>query len=176
MATDVMATARWWSRHGAWTTNALTEGALTAAASMVGINGGHQRHAWHAVGAQTSDDEIQQGNEAKADDLGVCERMQAAGSPHVGEATVFVSWFLGTPIETLLDALSQFVAQDDLDPDTTFFWVCDYVIRQTDVKTDLAHLSDCVAAIGHTVLLLEPWDKPTARGAAPCGRSPRRSR
>ena len=72
-------------------------------------------------------------NEAKADRLGVCERLKAAGSPHVGEATVFVSWFLGTSIATLLDALGQFLKQHGLDPSTTFFWVCDYVIRQTDV-------------------------------------------
>jgi len=99
-------------------------------------------------------------NQAKADNLGVCERLQAAGSPHVGEANVFVSWFLGTPIATLLDALNQFVAQHGLDPTRTFFWVCDYVIRQTDVAADLVHLGKCVAAIGHTVLLLEPWDAP----------------
>ena len=38
-------------------------------------------------------------NQAKADNLGVCERLQAAGSPHVGQANVFVScWFLGTRI------------------------------------------------------------------------------
>ena len=107
-------------------------------------------------------------NEAKADDLGVCERLQAAGSPHVGEATVFVSWFLGTSIATLLDALGQFLKQHDLDPSTTFFWVCDYVIRQTDVGADLKYLGDCVAAIGHTALLLEPWDKPTALGRSYC--------
>ena len=41
--------------------------------------------------------------------------------------------------------------------ENTFFWVCDYVIRQTDVKTDLARLGDCVSAVGHTVLLMEPW-------------------
>ena len=107
-------------------------------------------------------------NEAKADRLGVCERLQAAGSPHVGEATVFVSWFLGTSIATLLDALGQFLKQHGLEPSTTFFWVCDYVIRQTDVGADLKYLGDCVAAIGHTALLLEPWDKPTALGRSYC--------
>ena len=101
---------------------------------------------------------------AEADRLGLCERLRKAGSKHVGEATVFVSWHLGTPLETLHDALGQFIARHRLDPSRTFFWVCDYVIRQTDVTGDLAYLGDCVAAIGHTALSLNPWDKPTALG------------
>ena len=82
--------------------------------------------------------------------LAVCERLQKEGSPHVGEATVFVSWFLDTPIATLLDALANFLEQKGLREEDTFFWVCDYVIRQTDVKADLARLGDCVSAVGHT--------------------------
>jgi hypothetical protein len=46
--------------------------------------------------------------------------------------------------------------------------VCDNVIRQTDVKTDLVHLGDCVSAIGHTVLLLEPWNDPQPLKRAYC--------
>ena len=45
------------------------------------------------------------------DELTVCERLKAQGSPHVGEATVFVSWFLDTPIATLLDALANFLKE-----------------------------------------------------------------
>ena len=67
----------------------------------------------------------------------MCEGCSTPGSPHVGVATVFISWFLGTSIATLLDALGQFLKQHGLDPSTTFFWVCDYVIRQTDVGADL---------------------------------------
>ena len=63
------------------------------------------------------------------DKLAVCERLQKEGSPHVGEATVFVSWFLDTPIATLLDALGHFLKQKGLKEEDTFFWVCDYVIR-----------------------------------------------
>ena len=44
------------------------------------------------------------------DQLTVCERLQRDKSPHVGEATVFVSWFLDTKIATLLDALAHFLA------------------------------------------------------------------
>ena len=50
----------------------------------------------------------------------------------------------------------------------TFFWVCDFVIRQTDVKSDLEQLGDCVASCGHTVLLLEPWHKPEPLERAYC--------
>ena len=46
--------------------------------------------------------------------------------------------------------------------------MCDYVIRQTDVTGDLDYLGDCVAAIGHTALSLNPWDKPTALGRSYC--------
>jgi hypothetical protein len=86
----------------------------------------------------------------------------------VGEATVFVSWFLDTKIATLLDALAHFLEQKGLSEAETFFWVCDNVIRQTDVKPDLTHLGDCVSAIGHTVLLLEPWNDPQPLKRAYC--------
>jgi hypothetical protein len=52
--------------------------------------------------------------------------------------------------------------------ENTFFWVCDYVIRQTDVKADLAWLGDCVEAVGHTVLLMEPWHAPDPLTRAYC--------
>jgi hypothetical protein len=45
----------------------------------------------------------------EGDQLTVCERLQRDKSPHVGEATVFVSWFLDTKIATLLDALAHFL-------------------------------------------------------------------
>ena len=45
----------------------------------------------------------------REDTLTVCERLQAQGSPHVGKANVFVSWFLDTPTATLLDALANFL-------------------------------------------------------------------
>ena len=104
----------------------------------------------------------------KEDKLAVCERLQKQGSPHVGEATVFVSWFLNTPIATLLDALANFLEQKGLREDDTFFWVCDYVIRQTDVDPDLALLGECVSALGHTVLLMEPWHAPKPLKRAYC--------
>ena len=103
--------------------------------------------------------------EAKAgqpqgDGLAVCERLLQQVSPHVSEATVFVSRSLAAPIETLLDALANFLKEKRLREEETYFWVSDYVIRQADVKTDLALLGECVSAVGHTVLLMEPWDAP----------------
>ena len=104
----------------------------------------------------------------EGDKLAVCERLQKQGSPHVGEATVFVSWFLNTTITTLLDALANFLEQQGLREEDTYFWVCDYVIRQTDVKADLAWLGECVSAVGHTVLLMEPWNDPLPLKRAYC--------
>ena len=104
----------------------------------------------------------------KKDKLTVCQRLQSQKSPHVGKATVFVSWFLETRIDTLLDALACFIKQKGLREEDTFFWVCDYVIRQTDVKTDLESLGDCVSALGHTVLLMEPWHAPAPLKRAYC--------
>eukprot|EP00964_Phaeocystis_antarctica_P047938 scaffold27760_cov57-Phaeocystis_antarctica.AAC.2 len=83
----------------------------------------------------------------KEDTLTVCERLKAQGSPHVGEANVF---------------------EKGLREEDTFFWVCDYVIRQTNVGPDLELLGDCVSAIGHTVLLLEPWNDPQTLKRAYC--------
>jgi tetratricopeptide (TPR) repeat protein len=102
------------------------------------------------------------------DGLAVCERLQKQGSPHVGEATHFVSWSLATPIATLLDALANFLERQGLREEDTFFWVCDYVVRQTDVVPDLALLGDCVSAVGHTVLLMEPWHAPAPLQRAYC--------
>ena len=98
------------------------------------------------------------------DRLAVCERLRKQGSPHVGEATVFVSWFLATPLTTLVDALREFLRKKQLPPDTKF-WVCDIVIRQATRQlaaedNNVKRLGDCVSAVGHTVLLLEPWDAP----------------
>ena len=102
------------------------------------------------------------------DKLTVCQRLQNEKSPHVGQANVFVSWFLETPIETLLDALCCFIKQNGLREENTYFWVCDYVIRQKEVKEDLVSLGECVRAIGHTVLMMEPWHAPKPLKRAYC--------
>ena len=91
----------------------------------------------------------------------------------MGVATVFVSWFLETPLATLVDALRQYLRlHPELPPDTKF-WVCDFVIRQStrqlDVTmNDVKRLGDCVRAVGHTVLLMEPWYDPSPLRRAYC--------
>ena len=78
------------------------------------------------------------------------ERLRQQGSPHVGEATVFVSRSLAAPIKSLLDALANFLKEKRLREKDTYFWVSDYVIRHTDVNVDLARLGECVSAVvGH---------------------------
>ena len=107
---------------------------------------------------------------SSTDSRSLCERLQEQHSPHVGEASIFVSWPLSTAMATLVDALSVFLRQHELPEDTTFFWVCDYVIRQgaTTLRADLDRLGDCVEAIGHTCLLLEPWHAPEPLKRAYC--------
>ena len=97
----------------------------------------------------------------KEDGLSTCERMHQQGAAGVGVANVFVSWYLQTSLNTLLDAVRQYLSQHpELPRDATRFWVCDFAIRQANASADVARLGDCVRAIGHTVLLMEPWDNP----------------
>ena len=87
--------------------------------------------------------------------------LQRRGSPHVGIATVFMSWALSAHVRTLIDAMHQYLARHPELPRATKFWVCDFVVRQG--RGDLANLTDfanCVSVVGHTVLLLEPWHNP----------------
>jgi len=95
--------------------------------------------------------------QSEKDKLAYCERERNNDSCHVGEATVFVSWFLQTPLVTLISALEEYLKQEKL-PQDTKFWVCDFCIRQQLAKEDLKRLGDCVCAIGQTVLLMEPWE------------------
>ena len=49
-----------------------------------------------------------------------CEALYERSDPGVGVATVFVSWFLETPLATLVDALRQYLRlHPELPPDTT---------------------------------------------------------
>ena len=102
-----------------------------------------------------------------------CERMLARGETGVGIATVFVSWFLATPLKTLVDALRQYLAQHPKLPLDTKFWICDFAIRQSTRKldatqNDVKKLGECVRTVGHTVLLMEPWDAPMPFKRAYC--------
>merc|ERR1719424_1980044 len=102
-----------------------------------------------------------------------CEALYERSDPGVGVATVFVSWFLETPLATLVDALRQLWVEPQVLPPDTKFWDCDIVIRQStrqlDVTmNDVKRLGDCVRAVGHTVLLMEPWYDPSPLRRAYC--------
>ena len=91
----------------------------------------------------------------------VCERHQRRGSMGVGRATVFVSLWLGTELDSRLSALERYLERHGLDAASTFFWICDFSMRQgAGLDEDLESLSDVIGAIGHTVLLMEPWHAP----------------
>ena len=83
----------------------------------------------------------------------------------VGAADFFVSWFLGQKLEALFDALETYMARARLDPATTYFWVCDYVIRQGGIDdcapgSRFENLTLSVCTIGRTLLLADPWHDP----------------
>ena len=56
-----------------------------------------------------------------------CEILRDGGtklsSEEVGTATIFVSWWLGSSVESLLEALKEFCESYNLDPSTKF-WIC----------------------------------------------------
>lgn len=124
------------------------------------VNGYHNRE---AIAAETA---------RLGDGLAVCQRMHNEGAAGVGRATVFFSLWLGTPLSERLSVLEHFLQKHGLDPDATFFWVCDFSVRQTDVNdammTDVRMLPSIIGSIGHTLLLMEPWDAPSALSRVWC--------
>ena len=116
----------------------------------------------HGVNGYAHWDMITGEKEAAGDGLSVCEQLELEGSSHVGRATVFVIWNLGTPVATLIGALEDYVASRGLDRARTFFWISNLVLRRgsEQVEHDLATL-DCflrpIEAIGRTAFLLHPW-------------------
>ena len=107
--------------------------------------------------------------QCEVDGLSTCERLRQQGHPGVGTATIFVSWPLATPLATLLDGMRQYLEHHSELPRDTKWWVCDFVIRQgAAAKADVALLGECVSAVGHTVLLMEPWHDPMPLKRAYC--------
>ena len=110
----------------------------------------------------------QEGQEPEqGDGLAICERLKQQGSPHVAEATVVVVFGSHTSVATLLDALANFLKQQGLRVEDTFFWVRNYVLRWRPAG-DLPLLGECVSAVGHTVLLMDPWHEPDSLKCAYC--------
>ena len=63
-------------------------------------------------------------------DESFCSKLMREQSPHVGNATVFVSWALTSEVDSLLLVLETYLQESGLDPDTTFFWVGRRLIRK----------------------------------------------
>jgi len=99
---------------------------------------------------------------------GANEQADRAGGKHTGTANVFVSWYLDTPMSTLLSGLESYLVLHGRPRETTFFWICDFVIRQTDVGPDLEQLGACVEHVGQTALLATPYDAPGPLKRAYC--------
>ena len=60
----------------------------------------------HGVNGYAHWDMITGEKEAAGDGLSVCEQLELEGSSHVGRATVFVIWNLGSPVSTLKTVIS----------------------------------------------------------------------
>ena len=91
----------------------------------------------------------------------------------VGEANVFVSWSLSDNPWAILVALRRFIKERGLDPETTFFWLCNYCIAQNAARdadgnagVEVKRLGEVVRTIRHTVMFLNPWDQAVALARA----------
>ena len=90
-----------------------------------------------------------------------CSRLRAAGSSNVAAATILVTWSSEAPVLGLIDALELYVESTSLDPAATFFWICDFCVRQAadddSTAPDVVRSGEMIREIGHTVLYLEGW-------------------
>lgn len=90
-----------------------------------------------------------------------CTVLKNEGSTAVAPANVFVSWALTVELDELITALNDYVAAQGLDPSSTYFWICNFSIRQNEGKeSDVPRLGEMVRAVGHTVMYLDAWDSP----------------
>jgi tetratricopeptide (TPR) repeat protein len=93
----------------------------------------------------------------------------------IGKANVFVSFAQLYKITIVIEALENFVCIQKLDPDSTFFFIDVFAIRQhKDGNIHACHLddvkeiADLIGEIGHTVLILDPWHSPIVFKRAWC--------
>ena len=73
-----------------------------------------------------------------------------------------MSWVLNSTLAELYTTLARYIDQHhELDPATTFFWICNFCIRQLGPgkMVDVLRLGEMVAHCGSTVMFLEPWDR-----------------
>ena len=62
--------------------------------------------------------------------LSICEQLRQQGSPDVGAANVFLSWWLGMSLESLVSGIRTWLATKRRDPATHYFWISTFSIRQ----------------------------------------------
>ena len=70
-----------------------------------------------------------------------------------GRANVFISWALNCQLEDLIDVMKRYLDEHGLDRTNTFFWVCDFSIRQNNAKEDVGRLGEVVASIKNTLMV-----------------------
>lgn len=106
----------------------------------------------------------------KEDGLSICERLRNIPKfkTHISRAQIFVTWALQTPMDTLLDAIEVYLEKHHLPVNSTYFCIFDFVTRYASLKHDLKFLADIVENTGHTVLFMEPWNKPIPLKRAFC--------
>ena len=101
----------------------------------------------------------------------VCQELHSAGVIGVGPATHFLSWWLGTPLEDVMTALEAYEAAHP-EQAPIFWWMCDYSFSQNSLSGHSIPLEERLATIidtlGHTVMVLDPWDAPATLGRIWC--------
>ncbi|CAB9524237.1 Kinesin light chain [Seminavis robusta] len=99
------------------------------------------------------------------------------GEDHVGEATHMLSYSWAYSIGDIVDTLSDFCHQNNLDPKRTYIWICCLCVNQHRVvenstqqksgmiapsaKVDFfAIFGERVKKIGHLLAMMAPWNAP----------------
>lgn len=99
----------------------------------------------------------------------VIDTLAHAKSPDVGMSTAYVSWVWKYPIDTLFSALQKYVIDENLNPSTTFFWICFFqnnqhrIIAENKLQT-ADTLGEVFAtqlmSIGRMVIVIDDWKVP----------------
>lgn len=101
-----------------------------------------------------------------------CAFVDWLGDTHAGRSTIMLSYGWGYEVRVINSALQNYCDDNNLDPSSTFIWICCLCINQHRVKEAAAaeenvafddfrrEFSDRVRGIGHVVALLSPWNDP----------------
>ncbi|CAB9496610.1 Kinesin light chain [Seminavis robusta] len=99
------------------------------------------------------------------------------GEDHVGEATHMLSYSWDYTIGDIVDTLSDYCLQNELDAKRSYIWICCLCVNQHRVventtqeksgmiasaaKVDFfAIFGECVKRIGHVLAMMAPWNAP----------------